>query len=290
MTNEGLSFSVFRILRNNLFDDNGNPLRFELPPKGNTQDDPLDTYICGILKSKMSSEDIIITKASGPLINPDLVVSKKGLKLTGVNQILDTKLVIGVEVKKLERKNNKISRKTGVDYNSTPPCGKIIIKDSKRNTLIIRSYYLFVCLEKDNSKYYISALVLCDGNLLNEDFLLYSSIVGERKKTIEIGTYKDGLNRDRPMLVFANPLAIKELDKFATLITEDKNAEKESPDLELVYTLIRTIDKEEKKFYCYRLKKDVSPSWDDKILKDPFPIPKREEKTQKRGAFILPDS
>ena len=44
-----------------------------------------------------------------------------------------------------------------------------------------------------------------DGNILNDDFNLYLSITGERTKRIGLGTFSDGVDRARPMLIFANP-------------------------------------------------------------------------------------
>ena len=40
-------------------------------------------------------------------------------------------------------------------------------------------------------------------------------------------------------------------------------------------------------FYCYRYKRDVPKGWKISILRDPFPTPEREERTQKRGRFRL---
>lgn len=56
------------------------------------------------------------------------MVYKAGLNLFN-NQVQNNpKEIIGVEVKKLERGlNGQIARSTGLDYNSTPPCGQVRI-------------------------------------------------------------------------------------------------------------------------------------------------------------------
>ena len=57
----------------------------------------------------------------------------------------------------------------------------------------------------------ITAFALVDGNLLNEDFDLYLGVTGERTKRIGLGTFADGADRARPMLIFGNPLGIPQL-------------------------------------------------------------------------------
>ena len=71
---------------------------------------------------------------------------------------------------------------------------------------------MFVCLEQapGTENVMLSALALVDGNVLNEDFALYLSVTGERTKRIDLGTFSDGADRNRPMLIFSNPLGIPE--------------------------------------------------------------------------------
>ena len=117
--------------------------------------------------------------------------------------------MMGIEVKKLERgQDGKIARASGLDYNSTPPCGAIRVYDASGQPLDMRGFYLFVCLERGKrvGTNWLSALALCDGNALNADFDYYLAVAGERSKEIGVGTYGDGANRNRPMVIFANPL------------------------------------------------------------------------------------
>jgi hypothetical protein len=200
----------------------------------------------------------------------------------------DTTRIAAIEVKKLERtKTGRIARSKGLDYNTTPPCGTIRIYDDNDSPLDVKGFYLFVAQEKIAEKEYtITALSLCEGDILNDDFDFYLSIVGQRQKEIGLGTYGDGANRVRPMLIFANPLGASELDQSATLVTdslEDKRVGK-------VYVILReTKEGENKAFYAYRKLADIPDGWQVQTLKDPFPQPKsRNSSTQSRGRFRLP--
>jgi hypothetical protein len=43
----------------------------------------------------------------------------------------DVRRIVGIEVKKLERaKNGQIARPSGLDYNTTPPCGRLRVYDA----------------------------------------------------------------------------------------------------------------------------------------------------------------
>ena len=286
-----LAVEAFIVLRNELIDENGKPKQFWLREKRNTQDDPFDEYIHSLLKENL--ENINCTKAPGPLITPDIVLWRPSLinKVSDKTEIKDERLILGIEIKKLERRSGKVARPTGIDYNTTPPCGIIRIYDKNDNPIDIRGYYLFACLEKDDlaQKYQVTALVLCDGNLLNQDFDLYLRAIGRREKEIGLGTYGNGANRNRPMFIFSNPLGVQELDYSVSLIHANSNLEHYYPNLKLVYKITRTAKSGETfTFYCYRIKTDVPKNWEVKELKDPFPIPARARKTQSRGRFRLP--
>jgi len=288
-----LTVETFLLLRNRFFDAKGNSMSFPLRDKRNTQDDPLDEYISEILKRDLPNNASCI-KAQGPLITPDLVVLRSEICKGSTPQQLrdDLSRIIAVEVKKLERtKSEKIARESGLDYNTTPPCGTVRIYDSANRPLNIRCFYLFICQEPDLQRkgyFRLTALVLCDGNVLNQDFNFYLSVVGERTKQIGLGTYKDGINRQRPMLVFANPLGAKEMDRQITLIHPDKNLHERYKNLSLSNILRRSISEGKfNEFYCYRFDKDVPTDWKVYTLVDPFPVPERETKTQPRGKFRL---
>jgi len=47
-SNADLTLEVFTILREHFFDRNGTPKPFPLREKRNTQDNPLDEYICDV--------------------------------------------------------------------------------------------------------------------------------------------------------------------------------------------------------------------------------------------------
>ena len=195
------------------------------------------------------------------------------------------------EVKKLQRSSSGgIARPSGLDFNTTPPCGTVRIYDASNNPLEVRGFYLFVCMETGgDGEYVLSALAFCDGNILNEDFELYDAITGQRQKEIGLGTYGDGVNRNRPMLIFSNPLGATDLDRAASLVTE-VNLEDEEPRVGLVLTITReTPNGDPRHFFVYRKVQDIPPGWQVRHLFEPFPVPQtRNTATQARGKFHLP--
>ena len=253
----------------------------------------MDEHICGVLRSHLQDSECV--PAPGPLINPDLVLLRPDRCNSVPRAALrdDLTRIVGMEVKKLERtKSGSVARRSGLDYNTTPPCGTIRVYDANDNPLDIRGFYLFVCQEQEpgaENTYKLSALALCDGNVLNEDFDLYLSAVGQREKEIELGTYGNGANRHRPMFIFANPLGIPEMHNAATLIHPDSTLAEHETDLRIAYRLIRTAKDVERIFYCYRLAADIGTSHSITDLTDPFPTPlSRSILTQSRGRFRLP--
>jgi hypothetical protein len=294
-----LSAEVFLLLRRAFFADNTSPLPYPLRDKGSTQDDPFDEYVHRLLQDRLSP-GAVCEKAPGQLISPDLVVLRPDRCNNSSRESLASDLtsIVAVEVKKLERSGTgKIARASGMDYNTTPPCGTVRVYDRSGQPLDVRGFYLFVSQELATAEpraYALSALVLCDGNILNEDFGLYLSIVGRRTKQIDLGTYGDGLNRQRPMLVFSNPLGVTELDRKVTLVHSRPDLEEQFSQLRRIGTISRTPIQEPdadprpaREFYCYRLRADVPPEQTEFALKDPFPKPQRSVETQGRGRFVL---
>lgn len=287
---ESLPLKVFLILRRTFFDSNGQPITFLLRPKNNTQDDPFDEYIANILRRELLPLGAGCQKASGPLISPDFVVYKSGINLaTDVVENAPTK-IIGVEVKKLERAvNGQIARHSGLDYNSTPPCGKVRIYTKHDKELHIKGFYLFACLENSaEGQYFVSAMTLCDGSILNDDFDFYMEITGGREKGINLGTYGDGANRNRPMLIFSNPLGAEFLDHRITLIS-GLDLSGELGNIELAWELYRKDkDDNQHKFYAYLESQDLPNGHIITQKHEPFPTPQRRvTETQGRGKFKL---
>lgn len=285
MSKSDISVAAFLELRKQFFDKDLSPIPFSLRPKVNTQDDPLDEHIADNVFSKLEG---IKCMRSGALTSPDLILyTEKASELHPI-QLEDPKNMLGMELKKTERnKRGTISRASCIDFNSTPPCGTMIVYNQNNETIFVSGSYLFMCLEpvSNSKKVIISSLALVDGNLLNDDFDFYLSIVGERKKQINLGSYGDGMNRARPMLGFPNPLGIEGFDHTATLIHSSEEAEGLVPVAKIERT--RAQDSKINQFYCHRFPSDVTPG---KIqdLKDPFNIPEgRSTKTNRRGKFKL---
>lgn len=285
-----LTADVFCILRNMFFDANCSPKSFPLRMKSNTQDDPLDEYIAKALATEL--KDAVCQKAPGPLVSPDIVIYRHKLCERARRNLLvaDPSRIFGLEVKKLERSAaGRIARSTGLDYNTTPPCGTIRVYEASGEPLDIRGFYLFVCQGiNGNDIYSLSSLALCDGNILNEDFEFYLSITSQREKEVNLGTYGDGANRNRPMLIFSNPLGAPQLDNACTLVTNADLLHTDSR-LRLVYRIFRTTQVgEQRMFYAYRSASDVARDWVVQDIVDPFPQPTgRVSTTQSRGKFRL---
>lgn len=291
MPSSDLSLEAFLLLRDTFFDNQGKPKTFTLRDKANTQDDPLDEYIARVLTEKL--HDANCEKATGPLISPDLTIYRpelcNGVPASTLRR--DATRIAAIEVKKLERsESGHIARATGMDYNTTPPCGTVRVYDADDSPLDIRGFYLFVTQEHVTANQYaISALALCDGDILNDDFDLYLRITSQREKEIGLGTYADGANRNRPMLIFSNPLGTPELDHAATLVTA-VNVSENDQRVQLMYLIRRTTkSKDVKEFLAFRKPSDIPAKWGQHVLVNPFPQPaSRVIATQARGRFRLP--
>lgn len=287
-----LIVEAFKILRNEFYNLDYTPKPYKLRDKLNTQDDPFDEYISNILKKGIKTSQCI--RASGPLITPDLVLLRSELCKGVSNAVLcnDLTKIVGIEVKKVERTAaGVVARASGLDYNTTPPCGTVRVYDLENNPVDIKGFYLFVCQEPIGTiknTYQLTSMVLCDGDVLNQDFNLYLSAVGKRQKKIHLGSYEDGADRTRPMFIFANPIGAPELDHAVTLIHSSKDLENSYKYLGMVYRLFRSSKKKENVFYCYRMKQDVLKNHSVIDLRDPFPVPTRVTETQSRGRFRLP--
>ena len=291
-----LSVDAFLALRGRFFAADATPKSYRLRDKRNTQDDPLDEHIGHVLSAGLRP-GIGVARASGPLITPDLAILRPDRCDAVQREELraDSTRILGLEIKKLQRQpTGKIARSSGMDYNTTPPCGTVRIYDREGAVLDVKGYYLFVCQEAvPNSPggYRMTALVLCDGNLLNEDFEYYVSVVGPRSKEIGLGTYADGANRNRPMIIFSNPLGISFLDHHSTLIHARDDLEASHPDLCHIGAIERTVPGAPnpgiRSFHCYRDRRDVPANAEAFRIRDPFPTLRRTEKTVARGRFIV---
>jgi acyl-CoA synthetase (AMP-forming)/AMP-acid ligase II len=88
-------------------------------------------------------------------VSPDMAFVRKqaARELAPEKLRADATAAIGLEVKKLERgPNGQIARASGLDYNSTPPCGTIRVYDAAGKPVDIRGFYLFVCLENGSTE------------------------------------------------------------------------------------------------------------------------------------------
>ncbi|MER6011621.1 hypothetical protein [Streptomyces bluensis] len=292
-----LPSTTFLALVEEFFDKQGKPVSFYMRKKRNTQDDPFDEHVIKVLGERLGEDKgLLVVPSTGKLISPDAVVARPeeyDLLLKG-GADFDTRAICGIEVKKLElekrtgSKGKKSSRRAGMDYNSTPPCATVRVYSASGTPLRIPCYYVFSLLvETDKEDHWeTQALVMVAGSVLNSDEDLYDEITGIRSKAIGLGSYGDGANRERPMLVFANPLGWDWVIGSATIISDRDDLESEHP-LTRVRDITRTtVNGVESRFYCYRLS-DLNPPVEDTV-DDPFPTPKRRStQTSQRGKFVV---
>lgn len=122
-----LAVESFLALRAGFFDEAAEPRSYRLRDKRNTQDDPLDEYVETIL-SKQLPKGVHCSRAPGALTTPDLVVMRPALCNGTPRAVLASDLtrIVALEAKKLERTAaGAVARGSGLDYNTTPPCGTV---------------------------------------------------------------------------------------------------------------------------------------------------------------------
>lgn len=293
-----LSFVVFKVLTDFFFDDEGEGVNFSLKNKKNgKQDDPFDEKIIEILSKGLPANTQCVA-STGKLISPDLAVMVKNATAAKLPHL---ETCLGIEVKKLQKgKTGKSPRASSMDFNSTPPSPLVKVYSSSGEELLIHCFYLVVSLsESKPKKYKLESMCLCDGKAINDDVKLYNIITGKRKKSIDLGTYGDGANRNRPMMLFGNPLSQDSSLGKSLLIHsndfecggEDRVVKVGGFKREIFQKFEGDIEpqgKEFNEFYYYGLEKHYKF---EKITKSPFKAPlNRTEDTIQRGRFLLPIS
>ena len=173
-------------------EDNAIPVRMRAKRiVGTVQDDPFDCWMETQLRSALPSSFEVVH--SGPLTTPDLVIRDR-----------KTRLVVGLEVKKLiQRSNGTDSRGLTIDYNSCLPCGSTFVKIGEE-TLVVPCYYFFALLSPDSKK--IVSSIFMDGDFLNYDFNLHKESKYANYTEYQHGPYAEGSVRHRRMYTYPNPL------------------------------------------------------------------------------------
>ena len=231
---------VFYTLCRHFFDEDGTKTNFKLESKSISVSDPFVEYLDKNVLVNL--EKIEYTVA--PLhISPDLAFYELSNKIDSI---------FGIEVKTSKTKSGDIN------FNSTPPCGKIVIEVDESEK-IIPSYYLFVQLspiENEENTFEIGTMMLIDGDFINSDFDLYLEAIGVREKRIDLGSYGDGMDRQRPMFVFPNPLGIAGIrSERSTLISKERF---NSIDFDDEVGMVATLDRDGKKFFAYQAVRKLS--------------------------------
>ncbi|HZQ25252.1 MAG TPA: hypothetical protein VFA89_20865 [Terriglobales bacterium] len=306
-----LTVEVFRLIRKTFWNDAGQSIACTLRIKGINQDDPLDEYIVKVAQENLPKNATAVRSLTrgkqntGSLTCPDFVVYRPEL-CAGQSQAvlaIDLTRIVGIEVKKLDFVAGKQNRDKAMDFNSTPPCGTIRVYSNNDEPIDIRGFYLFVQQEAlPNGQVRFPAMTLCDGNLLNKDRVLYlktiGAVEGARKKEIGLGTFADGANRNRPMIVFPNPLSAEVLKGKFTLVHSSSELANAYPDLFRVGRITRTetttpqpgTEKQTvlHEFHCYQSKRDTRAGVAPFDVHDPIKHPEgRTERVQGRGHFRI---
>jgi hypothetical protein len=278
-----LSVEAFLSFSAEFFARGGAPKPFALRAKGGTQSDPFDELLAGVLQRQLPG--VCVIKA-GPNTSPDLVLYRRDACVDATRAALrtDPTRIVAIEVKKLDRTpGGPVARATGMDYNTTPPCGTVRIYDERDEALDVRGFYLFVCQEEaegQRGRYKLTALALCDGDVLNADFDLYLQTTQPRAKLGGQGTYGDGAIRSRPMVIFPNPLGSRYFDKNATLL--HASSELARGELRLVAEIRRpTPGGGIRRFWAYR---QAPAPREIEVLENPFPVTKKPTEGR-RGRF-----
>lgn len=173
-------------------EDNAIPLRLRSKRiVGTVQDDPFDCWMKTCVQAALPSSFEVFH--SGPLTTPDLVIRDR-----------KTRLVVGLEVKKLIQRNNGTdSRGLTIDYNSCLPCGSTFVKIGEE-TLVVPCYYVFALLSPDSRR--IVSSIFMDGDFLNYDFNLHKESKYANYTEYQHGPYGEGSVRHRRMYTYPNPL------------------------------------------------------------------------------------
>jgi hypothetical protein len=284
-----LATAAFVALAETFFESDAQPTPFSLRDKRNTQDDPLDVHIKDVLEKRLPSPFRVLSSGK-PLVSPDLIVARpeETRALLAGETEPDGNRMIAIEVKKLGWSAGGPARATGLDYNSTPPSSMVKVEAANGTTLWVPSYYLFVIVRSQTDLMStIQTLVLVTGAALNDDLTLYERATGVRQKSIGLGTYADGIDRERPMFVFANPLGWRWLGNSATLIHSRADLESEQRVVRVRKMERSAVDDTRRSFWCYRTL-PLGHGDDCTDALDPFPMPlKRTTETTRRGRFKI---
>ena len=273
---------IFLTLRDLLFDAQGKPVAFSAVQTGNLQGDWLDTHLTNCLEQALRPRGYEIEK-SGKNTSPDFAVFRSVLVNQPINKATAVSLadVTAFEVKKLQSTGSKTNRAGGdVDYNSTPPCGLVLVYDqSGTHAFTVRGFYVFLVVDPviGQSGYFAaSSLVVCDGNALNADHDLYLRVVAPRTKEIGLGTYGDGAIRNRPFVLFPHPLSVPWLLGAATLVHPDSHIP-----VSMGLTQVSMIERKNMTtaltvpFYCYQTDADAQRFKGPTQEINPFKTPSR---------------
>jgi hypothetical protein len=248
---------IFFKICKHFFLEDGTKKQFKLPPRCDITSDPFVEYLD---KKALGKTKKIV---ASPSVSPDLAFLSK-----------DMSDIFGLEVKTTK------STTSNINFNSTPPCGKIVVDIDKKETTV-PCFYLIVQLveieiEGEENMVEIGTMTMIHGDFINSDFELYKQAVGVRTKKIDLGSNGDGMDRQRPMFVFPNPLNIPGIrGERSTLISKEEYGDKH---IGKVAELNRVSGE---KFYAYQTGRQLT---------GPFTTVNRSPETRKRSKLKIETS
>ena len=250
---------------------------FRLPPKGTTQDDPFDRFVCEIIDETRGLRVFTGT----PNVSPDVVVmlTRRDSVVLGGEVDATVHGAVGIEIKRVRREVREAPRLSTLDYNTTPPSPMMRVEVGDGTTRLVESCYLFALTDDRRRRSSVEGFVLSTGFLLDEDMDLYDDITMERSKRVGLGSFGDLIDRQRPFVVGPNPLGIEGFSNRMTLIHHVDNLHDEHRFLRHVGRVHRPGGEA---FHCYRL--------DGRMKVGDVEMRAGESKatTSRRGRFRLP--
>lgn len=253
--------TVFYKLCRHFFYEDGTKHKFKIENKSTVVSDPFVDYLDQNVFTNMGHIEHIIAPSH---ISPDLAFyvnwKENGFDPVGL---------FGIEVKTSK------SKACDINFNSTIPCGNIVV-EVEEDEKIIPCYYLFVQFDEvseENNEFEIAKMMLVDGDFINSDFDLYLEATGIREKKINIGSYGDGMDKQRQMFMFPNPLRISGIrSERSTLITKIDFEKKDT------IGKVATIERGEQVFFAYQAIRN---------LVIPLDNVQRSEKTRPRNKLKI---
>ena len=268
-------YKFLRVLKDDVFEVYFDEEEYD---RVDTQDDAFDSFVVEQIS------DILSCVTGGKNSSPDIVITDGDWDAIKTDKQMLILPAVGIE-NKVVRKNPPANlRLASLDYNTTPPTP--FMKVMRGGTEgYVEACYLFGILSEKNrdGERRLESACLVPGEMLNETMELYNKITGTRSKEIGLGSYKDLVNRNRPMVVGPNPLSCEELlGKFTFFHPNSDLFAPASDTVRSKWKRIGFMTRKEKNWYCY------STSDQDSVGELTIHVGKSTTRTSSRGLVEIP--